>query len=698
MSSQSCNYRLRCSKKCFAARSFTLVAMLLLLGTQGSKAGFLKNWVNTSGGSWFDPNNWSPSAVPTNGDAVTITNNGTYTVYAPTGKVSCAVFTIGGASGKQTFVYGSTNGQILMTNSVVQSNGVLVLTNGGVTGALLVQPGGELDFNSHSSMSLNNLALTNQGVVMWTNGDLVTGIAGAPPANTFITNSGLWEIGAPSGLKMIPGTGGNISYFYNSGAVQKTNGQFFNCTMGITFINLPAGTVDVTRGTLTLNGEGTNVLGGTFTTTSQGGLIFTGNQTDGGSTMTGSGLFQFWLGNLYLRSDIDPALSLIGGDVYITGTTTFQAGGAITSLALGSAILHGTNQIAGTMSVIEGSILDQMTVLPGGQLVVLGSMSLYAPLFINLGTVVCGGSGVTYGGMPQTVISNVGTWNFVRNSYLQNAGVGSFAFTNAGIVEKTGGSQISDLTAFPFVNLPSGVIRVETGTLRMPYNYTNLAGEIQLVGGVLSVFNSTNYMTGGTLDGFGMIGSPAVFYGGTISPEPLIQFKSGLTLGTNVTLVMDGSGTEAGFSYDQLSVGGAVAISNATLQMTSLPDVPLGTTFVIIDNTTTNMTSGSFNDLPENGALIVGGQLFRIHYSGGDGNDVVLVRDSTPELFSGGYTNQMFKVLGVGSAAATYTIQASTNLLQWTNVGLATGDIGGNFNFTDTNATNFRYRFYRTTN
>jgi hypothetical protein len=81
---------------------------------------------------------------------------------------------------------------------------------------------------------------------------------------------------------------------------------------------------------------------------------------------------------------------------------------------------------------------------------------------------------------------------------------------------------------------------------------------------------------------------------------------------------------------------------------------------------------------------------------------VVLVRDAGtgigPRLSNGGYTNKTFKLLGVGSGATIYTIQASTNFLQWTNLGLATGDIGGNFIFTDTNATNFRYRFYRTTN
>jgi hypothetical protein len=680
-------------KQTFATRSFTLVASLLLLGTQGSKAGILKNWVNTSGGSWFDANNWSPNAVPTNGDAVTITNSGTYTVYAPTGAVTCAVFTIGGASGKQTFVYGSAaGGQILMTNSVVQNNGVLAITNGGVTGAVLVQPGGELDFNSRSPINVGNFALTNQGTVTWTNGDLIVG----GTANTFIANSGIWNIAMSNSYSLEP-AGGGSSYFYNSGSVQKTNGVG-GCVMTTTFINFPSGTVNVTISTLTLTGQGTNVMGGAFTTTAPGYVIFQGNNTDGGGTMSGTGHFQFTSGNLYLRTNVNQELQLLSGEVFITDPTTFQ-GGAITELTLYGANLHGTNQIAGTVTVSPGRVEDCVTVLPGGRLTFQGGSELYyTSLLVNLGTVECGLGGLSLGHTPPTVISNGGTWTFTSDSLVQNGGEGAILFTNAGVVQKTGGNSSSSFFGVPFVNLPSGVIRSESGTLQMPNGYTNVAGEIQLAGAAVSAQGSPIYMTSGTLDGSGGIRSAAVFDGGTVSPQPLIQFSSDLMLGTNVTLVIDGTGTDPGFTYDQLSVAGTVVISNATLQVTSLPDVPLGTEFVIIDNTTTNPTTGAFKGLVENAQLIISGQQFRIHYSGGDGNDVVLVRDATAQLYSGGYTNKTFELLGVGGVATIYTIQASTNLLQWMNIGYATGDVSGNFLFTDTNASNYLRRFYRTTN
>jgi hypothetical protein len=43
-------------------------------------------------------------------------------------------------------------------------------------------------------------------------------------------------------------------------------------------------------------------------------------------------------------------------------------------------------------------------------------------------------------------------------------------------------------------------------------------------------------------------------------------------------------------------------------------------------------------------------------------------------------------------------VQATTNFIQWTNIGFATGGVSGNFLFNDTNAFRYQYRFYRTTN
>jgi hypothetical protein len=472
-------------------------------------------------------------------------------------------------------------------------------------------------------------------------------------------------------------------------------------------INLPSGLVDCLSGTLQFSPFQTNALSGSFTATTPGLIKFNGNVTDSGATASGSGAIQFFSGTFYLRTNAIPNLKFIGGDVYVTGTTTFQQAGAITNLTLDGANLRGTNRIAGTVTMNAGNLLDTVIVQPTGQLLLpsAAGCQLYGCNLVNQGTVNWSGNSIAVGATPGTVISNGGTWTMTGDAAFNFGGGQTAYFTNAGTVQKTGGTGTSDFLGLTFVNLPSGMVLATAGTLKLPNNYTNAAGILRLNGGTITDFGTLG-MTGGTLDGSGTIGSAAVFDGGTISPGPspnLMRFTSSLTLGTNCILAVDGSGTVPGVSYDQLSVTGAVAISNCTLQVASLPSVPVGTSFIIISNTTGSATTGSFNGLAENTQLTISGQPFRIHYAGGSGNDVVLVRDSGgvatgPQLSSGGYTNKTFRLLGVGGGSTIYTIQASTNFSQWTNIGNATGDISGNFNFTDTNAANFIRRFYRTTN
>lgn len=680
----------------FTVRLLFCTLLCFALGLRPADAA-IKNWINTSGGNWFDPLSWSPNGVPTASDSVTITNNGTYTVLVSTGLVSTAVFTIGGGSGKQTLLYGSTAGfaNLFVTNTTVLANGAFIVTNWGLYGALTVKSGGELELRGFGNFNIYSLAITNQGTLTLTNGLISVD-------NTFITNTGVCQM---TGTGPIHHGGSNPTRFFNAGILRKAIDPG-SVEFDMDLINLPSGTVDILAGTLLLAPATSNALSSSFTATSPGALNLTGIETDAGATMSGSGSFAVTGGTFYLRTNTIANLKFTGGDIYVSGST-FQQAGAITNLTLDGpgVILHGTNRIAGTLTVNNGSLTDTQIVLPGGQLVFANTSptALPACTLINQGTI--NWSGLTLQG-GTTSISNGGVWTMTGDSSLSYGGVGIMSFTNAGTVQKTGGTGTSTFFAFPFVNLPSGIVRVTSGTIEMPNNYTNTAGELQLAGGTLtSGPGGTLAMTGGLLDGFGTIGSAAVFHGGTVSPGPtagLMRFKSSLTLGTNCTLSLDGTGTVPGVTYDQLSVTGAVAVGNCTLQVSSLPQVPAGTTFAIINNLTVNPTTGTFTNLPENSPLTISGQPFHIHYAGGDGNDVVLVRDlspgSGPQLFNSGYSNKTYNLTGFGNGSAIYTVQASTNLLQWTNIGKATGDVSGNFNFIDTNAANFLHRFYRTTN
>ena len=677
----------------FFARAFSVVAFLFGLGMSPANAA---NWINTSGGSWFDPANWSPFGVPGSSDVVTITASGTYTVLVETGSVSVASITLGGSSGTQTLNYGSVSGPLSLANGSVLANGLLVVTNGGLQGSLLVQSGGQLQLNASSSLFLYNFALTNQGTVTWSSGNLQVG--GNSGQTTVIDNAGLWQIAGDNNLSY---GGGFIPILLNSGTFRKTSGTGTS-TVEMDLINLSAGLVDVSSGTLWFEADGTNVLGGSFTAEAPGQMKFTGNQTDAGGAGSGSGAIQFTSGTFYLQTNTIPQFKLSGGDIYIAGTNTFQLAGAITNLTLDGAQLRGTNRVAGTLTVNSGNLLESLTVAPGGQLLLAapsGSL-LYSFVLLNQGTVVWSGGLLEVG---TTTISNGGTWTMTSDANLSYGGGTEPIFINNGLLQKTGGTGTSSLRDISsFSNQASGIVSVGSGTLLMSDNYTNTAGTLQLKGGTLTTLGTLG-MTGGQLTGSGTIGVVSTFDGGTISPGPtsgLLQFKSGLSLGSNAAVTVGGTGIIPGTQYAQISVNGPLALNGCSLQVTSLPTVPVGTSFVIITNTSSGALSGAFNGLADNSTLTIGGNLFRIQYAGGTGNAVVLTSASLTGtlLFSGGYNNGGFLLRGTGTASAIYTIQATTDFLRWSNITTVTADPGGAFNFSDPNAAQFPYRFYRTTN
>jgi hypothetical protein len=102
---------------------------------------------------------------------------------------------------------------------------------------------------------------------------------------------------------------------------------------------------------------------------------------------------------------------------------------------------------------------------------------------------------------------------------------------------------------------------------------------------------------------------------------------TGGVAGTGLTVNLNG--TAAGTQYDQLRVTGAVNLSGP-LAVTAGNAAALGDTFVILDNDGADAVTGTFAWLPEGATLAGGGQVFRVSYVGGTGNDVTLTRVVPP--------------------------------------------------------------------
>jgi hypothetical protein len=57
--------------------------------------------------------------------------------------------------------------------------------------------------------------------------------------------------------------------------------------------------------------------------------------------------------------------------------------------------------------------------------------------------------------------------------------------------------------------------------------------------------------------------------------------------------------------------------------------------------------------------------------------------------------NQSFNLAFSGTSNATYSLWASTNLTDWTNIGSATETSPGSYQFVDATSTNYPSRLYR---
>jgi autotransporter-associated beta strand protein len=186
--------------------------------------------------------------------------------------------------------------------------------------------------------------------------------------------------------------------------------------------------------------------------------------------------------------------------------------------------------------------------------------------------------------------------------------------------------------------------KLGSGALELTGANTYTGGTI-VTDGTLSVRNTTGSATGtgavlveaGSLSGDGIIaGSVIVGIGdrdvttATISPGVSAISPGIMTVQSNVALNSDAAyqfnlqsdtGTAAA-----MSASGVTIDANAlfTAQDTGSSMLPVGTSFVVISNTSADPISGTFANLADGGTITSGNNTFQANYEGGDGNDLTL--------------------------------------------------------------------------
>ncbi len=138
-------------------------------------------------------------------------------------------------------------------------------------------------------------------------------------------------------------------------------------------------------------------------------------------------------------------------------------------------------------------------------------------------------------------------------------------------------------------------------------------------------------LNGGTFQGSGTVAGSVAINGGIHAPgnSPGIMPVTGnYTLAAAGTLQIEINGTTVGTQYDQVKIQGVASTVTlaGTLDLIAAPALAAGSTFTLIDNTGAAAVSGTFAGLPQNAEFYEDDQWWRISYTGGTGNDVVLTR------------------------------------------------------------------------
>ncbi|NEU70080.1 T9SS type A sorting domain-containing protein [Spirosoma agri] len=431
-----------------------------------------------------------------------------------------------------------------------------------------------------------------------------------------------------------------------------------NATFGATtFANIPGVQLDgvVTIGTLTYAANGTSEL--TLASGLNGGTL--NFQTQSGTpllTMINSGARKLFMGNATNNSRIPLKISGTQGlkiTTPIYGSSGSYAGLRIQAAMDWSGLQGGINLAQGTIELhtptttvttdVDNVLLPPTRTTMGTEATALllfngasnaskqtigaldGTSDAYIASRTNvtngIPTLVVGADNQdgtfegTIGSGPTTAAVDKGRVN------LEKIGTGTQTITGS---IKNGTTTISNVPYYSTVAVNNGKL-VLNGANEYQ-GTTTVNGGVLVVNGSLA---SPVSVTGGTLAGTGSTsGSVTIGTNGFIAPGNSVgTFTTtsalSLTGGATYQLELNSSASTA----DKLVANG-VSLNNANLVITDLGNatsLPAGTSYIIIDNTSSNAVMGTFAGLAEGSVVTVGSIRFQITYLGGTGNDVALV-------------------------------------------------------------------------
>ena len=626
-----------------AIHRYTIVIGLIALGLASPNTVFAVDvsWIDSGGGLWSDPLNWSTTSVPGPSDRAIINLAGTYTITLDA-NASVVSLVLGGGAGQQTLI--GLSRTLTATDSVsVASSGVLDLSNSTVNATLfnrglLVarrtsafngvctnEAGGTLRIlgASGGSALLTAGALTNRGTLELTTIDATF--------QATLTGSGTLTNAAGGLFRVLPGTGGErhlAKPMVNQGMVTLTYPLYLD-NGGLSQLNDTGGTIEVGQDlVLTQNGGSTftnqgtvsfssgryfTVSAGTFA--NSGTLAGTGNLLLNGATVTGSvsaaSTVLIEVTNCTVNAAVTNQGLLVARRINtFNGQVTIETGATLRNLgsAAGSALLtlgntvtnRGTIELTttdgGSQSILAGG--GTLTNQPGGvfrTLLGTGGERHLALLLINQGTVTLNHHLYLDNAGKSFLNQAGGTIDVAGGDLIVSQTGASPSFTNQGTVNLPAGRNWS-ITGGTFTN--SGTL-AGTGNLFLASLTANLNTLLTLTFANTSVTSSTVHAPSGLVIGAGAAMNIAVTtVNGAVTNQGVLVARQNSTLNGTTTnaagatlRVLGAAGGSANLAVGPVTNQGAIEITtiDATFQATLSGSGPvsneIGSTFRVLPGT-----------------------------------------------------------------------------------------------------------------
>jgi len=425
---------------------------------------------------------------------------------------------------------------------------------------------------------------------------------------------------------------------------------------------------------------------------------------DGTGTLDGQGTTNFWSGDITLNTNLNFQVANAGTFVLsnrMAGSGQFFKYGGGTLRLTGAA----PNTFAGRMHANEGVVLlaksPNQTAVPADLTVGDGAGGAEADLVqLAASEQIADSSDVTVN--PSGLLDLHGYSETIRRLFGNGAvslGAASLTVSNALDTHFAGsirGGQEGTPALLTKLGAGSWIL---TGT-NTYYQKTVVSAGKLIVNGALTR-SHLEIGPNGSLTGTGVVQSVSFSgSGGWLRPGYNVGrlLAQGVVTLSGGTLAVEMNDLDAGSGYDQLITDLAPNLSQGALSLSTQFTPPTGSSFVIIDNRSGSPVTGTFTGKPEGAEILVNSLSFRISYTGGDGNDVVVTRSGAPAVtiampsLSGG----QLRLQAQGLPGLPYVLEVAPHLvapIPWKAVATNVAQTSGLVQFIETDQTS--QRFYR---